>query len=1474
LLFGSLGLLSTAGLIWILVLLIGSGQSHTLRFIAWSIDDYDLLHAPAIAFAERDIAALESAVSVADSDHANSLPFTQWKELTHRQQAERELDRLATCDDDTLVLYISAHTFFSDGAGDAAGADGTAFVACSGFRLDGGSDRLPLADIFSAIGNSPARNKLVILDSGRWTPPVESGTLVNEYPAEVERLIAELRAERGDLWVFLAHDLCEHAHVSPRDRRSVFGYFLAEGLAGRADADADGKVALDELYRFVRSQVSHWVRRFSFGHLSQTPVLMEAGQGRVSVEELASQEPVVLVELAGRDAVNDERAQSDAPKESTPSPAVIAGPAASADTPTAPTNEAAITDEDADAAPTIDESQSAWEAWDYAPHLWRLRQQVVLRDQWRKFAQAHTDSSAIESMDQREIDERIDERRSAFEATPQSQEQNEFPEIRRAIQIRNRLLFELPHYAELLEVTAEPAYVADKLQGAAQTIEELHDLLYGNTTAVVVGAALEDDCRRIAGTLSGYREDIRRSLGNENTLQMHPALALRLLQTPLLDSSERTALWQLVTAHPSATKAAEGGPAWRLEVVSIDRDAVQPVQDLWDRVIGRAAVEVRLAQLSGDAAQWTELARALASMSDLTGNAEPSKLKPLRQIAARLREHYLAARDLERTTDVSRTSAQQEVLTRLIDPLGARTLDAALQSLRDPFAFLAPLTLQREGKPVLNLVSDGPIALTPGASEPIALRLEAPVGQMPGKIHVDLNYPSSKLRLYGRPQDRDSFDVTIPDAGSRMEFDLPTLSVEPLEADGARHELEITVTAANLRQTLVVAVELPEPSRFDVAVYGLAGTVGRGDAVQINTPHALDERLVEHHVAFRRADENGPHFAVVRLTPFPRGTTPFKLAISNRSITSARRARCTAVALPRDFLARFRARLAEPTVLTLAREQGKEIASVEVSVPPEGEVAFPLFPEPAVPPPAKQASSGQASPEQPVAAPAAAAPTDVDVSGGLLCVIESAAEEQVVWLSTAPLNPRGYLAMTPSFSASDRRLVASFVPRGGAALPAGTTVVEWDQALLDADLFESVRIRDERDLHQAEKLELQAMFREGLSWPVSLVVSVDGYPRALEYELNGAGRVDERVAGRLNLRLRLAEVDDKDQPVRDNQGNLQFLPDGGAFARLPRVIALVEADVPPEGLAEVDYTIRVFISRDESSSAAGPLPIEFRRSVGEFAEFFADRHFHVSLERDEATKEAVLRADVAELTAILNTGAYLGGRIPVVAQIVATDRVTRQARVVKQDRITLLHDDRPPRIVAGVGRYEVPEGSDLTLQISAEDDGASGVGGLELAFARDDAGNLQNPQPMRRAEGLAGRFETVLPAGVVKGGPMFVQAFDQAGNRSQAARIEIIIRPKPEPTQHPDEPQVNSIVGTVAAFGRPEDNIAVTLGGPKAGSFRTGRDGTFRFDDLPPGSYTLNASGSVRGVKYTWPERTVTVAAPPAPPASVLYALK
>ena len=218
----------------------------------------------------------------------------------------------------------------------------------------------------------------MILDTGELPADPRAGMVVNEFAQLLEAEVR--RVNDPGLWVLMSNGPLEVPHVSRSASRSAFGYFVTEGLAGAADRDGDGVVELHEPVEYVRQGVAGWVDRESSGAETQTPWLLHGGEGSANAPAGLGCCPVSDF---GRRGTGDREGQ--VPRTAADNPAKPEQAAAAPRQ--AATQLAALFEEAWRLRDRIEQSSAAARPTpiDYAPHLWRAYQELLLgyESRWR-----------------------------------------------------------------------------------------------------------------------------------------------------------------------------------------------------------------------------------------------------------------------------------------------------------------------------------------------------------------------------------------------------------------------------------------------------------------------------------------------------------------------------------------------------------------------------------------------------------------------------------------------------------------------------------------------------------------------------------------------------------------------------------------------------------------------------------------------------------------------------------------------------------------------------------------------------------------------------------------------------------------------------------------------------------------------------------------------------------------------------------
>jgi hypothetical protein len=219
----------------------------SLVFLPYSVVDYRDPQIPAPLMAAADLSAWSESPPIARS--VLRPDSTQdWRAL--------EVALADRTSSDSVLVYVSALA--------SCDAGGEVLIWPRDVDLDNPESCLKLRDVLDSMRRCPAHQKLLALEITRPVADPCLGVLADEVAARAAEELKGLGDPR--LRVLCASGPGEVAFVSDTFGRSVFNYYLEEGLRGWADADArgeigDGVVSVEELHRYVLARVDDWAQR-------------------------------------------------------------------------------------------------------------------------------------------------------------------------------------------------------------------------------------------------------------------------------------------------------------------------------------------------------------------------------------------------------------------------------------------------------------------------------------------------------------------------------------------------------------------------------------------------------------------------------------------------------------------------------------------------------------------------------------------------------------------------------------------------------------------------------------------------------------------------------------------------------------------------------------------------------------------------------------------------------------------------------------------------------------------------------------------------------------------------------------------------------------------------------------------------------------------------------------------------------------
>jgi hypothetical protein len=257
-----------------LVLLTGAAEAR----------DDQLLAAPPSEYVVEDFRAFMALDPVLDRGlfHSGPLILGNLHSREQMQQLSEPLANVASGSTDVLIVYVTAQGI-ADAVPQSAeenaaseSSEGTAYLMCTSVDPQSPrAGRYRVRNLLDQLSASPAGVKLLIMDAGRIDYDPARGMVVNQFPRLLRKEVERTADPR--LWVLCSHSTGERSQLSPALRRSVFGYFVAEGLKGAADLDGDLVVQLAELQRYVAVNVAAWVQESTGGNRTQSPFLAWGG---------------------------------------------------------------------------------------------------------------------------------------------------------------------------------------------------------------------------------------------------------------------------------------------------------------------------------------------------------------------------------------------------------------------------------------------------------------------------------------------------------------------------------------------------------------------------------------------------------------------------------------------------------------------------------------------------------------------------------------------------------------------------------------------------------------------------------------------------------------------------------------------------------------------------------------------------------------------------------------------------------------------------------------------------------------------------------------------------------------------------------------------------------------------------------------------------------------------------------------------
>ncbi len=1385
--------LAMVGLLIYLVLMWIARPPQTYA-VALSVVEHDLLAVPPIPFAGEDIRQLQELTL------AGPVPVCK----DSFEKIDHELKEIDSRPKDTLIWYVSAH-----GVSD----DHTAYLLSSEFSSENETRRCELSELLQQISARPAAVKLLILDAGHIASDPRLGMVVNEFPDLLKKQLED-SSQDPNLWVLTANRPLQISCASFSAGRSIFGYYVVEGLRGAADresSDPDDQVDLAELFNYVSRGVRGRVEHETDCPDAQTPWLLQSGKGQVTqLDEAAN---CILVRLSGEEETEagtpqDEEQETAAPSENNQVRKKKSDAADCAEKIRRFVKQAWQLPDQMRRRPEDPGPGRPWLPVDYAPHRWRELLESLVRYELRyRSGAGFTKDDEFEKMTQRIAsvqqggfpNPKSDQDMGLDESTQGARE------IRSLIQLKNDLVFYAPYYVRWYvrasQASGNPRKdlhkpISDLLTELPGFVEELQEIgLSPETRGDVTGAL--DRLKKSAEPLKELQGDLQRAVDAEvdkltgsRRASTNAALIESLLSVPLLDTDRRIKLIAALEAidplSPETDPSDDG-------LEELEAQARACAERQWKVLAEQAVLEKQLVLLADPKREQAISSPGPTLIGDQRWGAYRKFGEQLRQVYRDLpgQVNGLAIGD-----DAARLGAER--MLRLVDARD-RVIDSnrARSAVRDNLQALT--SIQR---PYIGVDID-PSEFHRDAQKWVA-SLEITVdtgGISTNHAELTLTYNPDYLQIERNAHEVKSDQaeaVTLDSPGTVLAYRVVALvddrKVKTSEVEAVVHIGDKTPDGYDN-----ATFNLPSPDKVDLDVY-------RIDAAGDTPMKKVDGRI--------------------QLRPFPGRVTAFRFKLHNLS-DQQRNVSVQLLAAPDLRPGQTPSRDSLPKANVLAADPDVDLGPKAESVGIELKAAKPdEEPGPVVRGPVVRGND-EKSPPKPLTAWA--------------CAIQDNRDPASKWvypIDFVPVPPKRYLQALPDSAydpvAEEIKIRLSIRRSDG---PAGKPNL--DVPLLSEE--DPVRIVWNTD----EIVGLETLKRKDAITPskdvaellagvdlqqidgkvATVLLDVDGYPRALAYDVRCERRNDQiSVAGRTDVRI--------------------TSPTSGKAYREKQAIPLgFRVDAPSNLLNTKGNEIRVQLI-DVSGSLE---PTTIRR-------FRGDRQVEIFLV--DATEAGIVqvRADVDDFKTEIKDHWMDNREIRIRVALESKDGRVLQSGQRLEDSVEVFLDSKPPGAVDGTWRRhaEAHHGEPLEFDLRWNDQ-LSGVKKLEIGVHKDETGTLKDatkvtPPPRPGADGIwhivVPTKDLAPPEATPETYWLLLRATDGAGNVSTTRKQHFTLLTQRKP---PPQPKLGSIRGRIASKdGKPRRNITVTLD-PLGRTAETDADGRFRFDKVPPGEYTLKARGSIRG---------------------------
>ncbi|MDA7923848.1 hypothetical protein N9B60_00495 [Mariniblastus sp.] len=448
-----------------------------------------------------------------------------------------------------------------------------------------------------------------------------------------------------------------------------------------------------------------------------------------------------------------------------------------------------------------------------------------------------------------------------------------------------------------------------------------------------------------------------------------------------------------------------------------------------------------------------------------------------------------------------------------------------------------------------------------------------------------------------------------------------------------------------------------------------------------------------------------------------------------------------------------------------------------------------------------------------------APPENIDVRHGILAVLtdENSGDSQIWHLDFRPQKPMRFLNLTAGYNAARERVEIKVKSNAAETIP-----IEGHEVI--CEFVRPLSLRSQSRLQgkitpQTPEIDFYAEVASAEGRFETVNINVDNYPRAFIFEIPCWEDVQQIAPSRNITNMEIS----RPLPNQSFQAPTQSIP------------VEFKVDTPITAFDNPNSVVEIGIDADRDR--------ELNRE--KTVKFYSDRQAEIGFEGLDQDGKIQIDNQVGDFRINLNGTGFRNSKVNILG------RIQTDSKTVWSNPVEIRLDAKPPeikRLILDPGNVITRE-SKFFARVLAEDGAMSGVESVKIQFANSD-GELNEELPTvlaTKQSDLSWLGEIPLDDLPDGSNELLISAVDGVGNQSQYSKKLFKIT-TPEKMAEEKQRQRFTLKGKVYYRGTTKAGAKVELVNEEGQTLEATCDenGTFKFEQLPSGQYSLKAKAVVR----------------------------